>query len=64
MFNVLSHQGTINQHYIEIPPHPGQDGYQEKKNAGRKESKFLFTAGGNINKCSYYGNWCGGSSKI
>jgi hypothetical protein len=37
---------------------------KKKKNAGRKESKFLFTAGGNINKCSYYGNWCGGSSKI
>jgi hypothetical protein len=30
MLNIPGHTGNANQNYIEIPPHPSQNGYHQK----------------------------------
>ena len=69
MLNFKNYQRNTNQNYSEVPPHTCQNVYHQKNlqtiNAGEGGEKRepSYTAGGNVNWYSHYGEQYGGSLK-
>ena len=71
--HIRSRKPNANQNYSEVSPHTGQSGHHQKVdkqvdkqvNAGEGVEKRepSYTAGGNVNWCSHYGEQYGGSLK-
>ena len=58
-----------NQNYNEVSLHTSQTGHHQKNlqtintGEGVEKRKPSYTVGGNVNWCSHYGEWNGGSLK-
>ena len=69
MLNITHYQRNVNQNHNEVPFHASQNGYYKKSlqtiNSGEDVEKRepSYTAGGNANQYSHYGEQCGDSLK-
>jgi hypothetical protein len=55
MLKIFGHKGNANQNYIEILPHPSQNGYNQltqtttQAGEGVRKKEHFYTVGGNVN---------------